>query len=182
MKKKGVILIIGLILFSLVVLAEGEPVSSSALEAKQLETFRAQILKDFDDRFKELKEQLIQNEDINAGSLDERTKKYMEDSEKRIIVGVLGISLFINSLMAYLLNRINKKYSFSTYERDLLKRFPNAPVQQQVQPQQPMQEAVYQDVPQQQPQYPVYQEYNQEEQYQEQYPAYPQDEYSQEQM
>jgi hypothetical protein len=170
MNKTVVILIIALFLINYIVLAE--EISSAALDAKQLENFRAQILKDFDDQFKSLKEQMITNEDANTAALDERTNQYMAKTEKRIIIGVLGLSIFINSLMAYLLNRINKKYSLTEYERQLQKRFPAAPTIYQHVPSKPV-EANFQEV--QQPQY--------QEPYQEpQYPGYQDQQYPQEQF
>lgn len=172
MKKIGIILIIGLVLFtSISFAADDVVVTQSAIDAKQLEIFRAQILKDFDDNFKTLHDQLIANEDANSASLDERTSAYMAKSEKRIIVGVLGLSVFINCLMAYLLNRINKKYSLTEYERQLQKRFPAAPTIYKHEINKPV-EAQFQEV--QQPQYPIYQD--------QQYQEYPQEQYPQDQM
>jgi hypothetical protein len=184
MKKTGLILIISLFLLTSISYAE-DVITQSAIDAKQLEIFRAQILKDFDDQFKSLKEQMIANEDANSAYLDDKTNAYMIRSEKRIIVGVLGLSIFINCLMAYLLNRINKKYSLTEYERQLQKRFPAAPTiykheinkpleaqfQEVQQPQQPQQ---YSQEPYQEPQYPIYQD--------QQYQEYPQEQYPQEQM
>jgi hypothetical protein len=99
-----------------------EPANSDAITQRQLTLMKADILKQIEQISTNILEDNRKYNDENYGAFDVRMQAFMKSTQRKVIVGVLGLNFFIAAAIGFIYNWINKKHSLYTYHKGLDKR------------------------------------------------------------
>jgi hypothetical protein len=126
--KVGGIVCLALILFPVFSLAEIPPSPTfvdAAVDSRVDQANRflaAETKREFDKMQTELLNKLIENDDANFRALDGRVDQFILDARQKIIIGGFGAVLVANAIVAIILLRVTKRYSYEYYLQQIAQK------------------------------------------------------------